>query len=516
MLFCLVRLSSSRESLSPPSIASSVSSAISSTSASATQEPESTTSSDVDAASPSKQPTSEEQIANAREKIASDLKNWQDKFAQAADKGTEDLEERVKEITDRQIESQAHGMGRALVFQLEEESSSQIQKLKSQILKVVNSLSEDIGEAKISRSEEDISQAVKDAGIALREKAQALRSWRQKYDEEIDSLVSAAAQSTLDVLDNISSLGLQEIGMRWAWMDGVTYKDWSKYHEVRKNFDQWTLEVEAVAKEHPGIQKAQEAGKDIESSGMAVAESTAKELTRLKDVGRWKIEALDSSDDFSTKHIPPKAANVGHKVMDRVQSASEKFVSTPQGTAESLSSKARVTVVDGASSASSVALGTEPGMIERASSRFSEASSSASKGVTSGTPAPVYDKAASAVTEGLNSASKVFGGALAQKVGDQKPVLDDLVDDDTTYSEKLQSLADQAGDKYADLTKVVSEALLGPTSIQDSVARITSLPGDQYSSALAAASSALYGASQGTAASVSSVASSKYAEAIAA
>ena len=498
---------------------------------------------DADSANPPKQLTSEEQIANAREKVAGDLKNWQDKFAQAADKGSEDLEERVKEITDRQVDSQAHGMGRALVIQLEEESRSQTEKLKSRILKVVSSLPQEVDQVKISKTKDDISQAVKDAGTALKEKAQGLRSWRQSYNEETDSLISAAVQSTLDVLENISSLGLQEVGMRWAWMDGVTYKDWSKYHEVRKNLDDWTREVEDVAKEHPGIQKAREAGKEIEASGMEVAETTAKELTRLKEVGMWKIDAVDSSDDFETKSIPAKAANIGSKIMDKAQSVSEKIAGTPQGSAESLSSEAKAAAIDMASSASSTVIGTEPGVMEKASSKFSEASSSASGRVTAGTAAPAYENVASAVTDATSStlssmsksassasssissdassvagkaSKKVFGGAMAQKASEQKPILDDIIDDDTTYSEKLQNMADQAGNQYADITRAVSEALLGPTSTQGSGESITSLADDYYSSALAAASSVLYGTQQGTVASVSSVASGKYAEAVAA
>jgi len=521
------------------SSASSLSSIV--VSASATADPSAKSAADAEEESPSKLATSEEQLANAREKIATDLENWQDKFAQAADKGTEDLEERVKEITDRQVEKQAHGVGRALIIQLEEASRTQIDNVKSRIIKLVTSLPEDADQVKVSGSEDDISQAVKIAGLAIREKAQALRAWRQDYDDVTHSLVSAASKSTLDVLNNISDLGLQEIGMRWAWMDGVTYKDWSKYHEVRKNFDQWTSEVEAVAKEHPGIQRVQEAGSEIESSGMAVAEATAKELTRLKEVGKWKLQALDASDDFSTKYTPPKAANAGQKVMEKVRSASEQFVGTSQGSAESISSRVKGTVADAASTASSAVMGTEPGVIDKASSKFFEASSSASKGVTAGTPAPVYGSVASVVSEGVDSATsaisdnseahtasssassavskaskKVFGGAMAQKVAEQKPILDDVVDDDATFSEKLQSMANQAGDKYADITQAVSEAMLGPTRTQGSVESMTSLASEQYSSALAAASSALYGSQQGNAESVTSVASGKYAEAVAA
>ena len=526
--------------------------------------------------------TTEESSANAsasltaeqtREKIASDLKNWQENFAKAADKGTEDLEERVKKITDRQIEKQAQAVGEALIIQLEEASKSELNKLKSTISKIVKALPEQADDKDLGKAEENLSQATRQAGLIIREKAQALRIWKEKYEEKTDSLVSAASTSTLDVLENIRDLGLQEIGMRWAWMDGVTYKDWSKYHEVKKTFDEWTKEVEAVAKNNPGIAKAKEAGSDIEARGMAVAEETAKELSRLKEVGKWKIQVIDTSDDYSTKYVPPKAANIGQKVMDVVGSASEQVAGTSQGSTESMTSAAKEAASDAASSASSLVIGSEPGVVERLSSKFSEASSSASNSVV-GTPAPgaeylssakdmVAEKASDAskaavgtstpgyesvasqasssassavsvVSEGVDvsgaassasssaasvaskASSKVFAGAMAQKVEERKPILDDVVDDDTTYSEKIQSMVDQAGDRYADITKAVSEALIKPASTQGSVESMSSVADEQYSSALAAASSVLYGTQQGTAESVTSVAAGKYSEAVAA
>lgn len=517
-----------------------------------------------------------------REKIASDLKNWQEKFAKAADKGTEDLEERVKKITDRQIEKQAQAVGEALIIQLEEASTSELNKFQSTVTKLVKALPENPHEKELAGAEEKLSQATREAGLVIREKAQALRIWKEKYDEKTDSLVSAASTSTLDVLDNIRDLGLQEIGMRWAWMDGVTYKDWSKYHEVKKTFDEWTKEVEAVAKTNPGITKAKEAGNDVEARGMAVAEATAKELTRLKEVGKWKIQAVDSSDDFSTRYVPPQAANAGQKMMDKVSSASEQVVGTSQGGVESATSLAKESASNAASSLSSQVAGTEPGVADKMSSKFSDASSSASDSIAGtsapgadylssakdvvaekakdasqavvGRSTPVYESAASQVsqsassaasvvsdgvvgsstqlTDGVSSAassasssatsvaskasSKIFAGAMAQKVGERKPILDDVVDEDATYSEKIQSMVDQAGDKYADITKAVSEALLKPSSTQGSVESMSSVANEQYSSAFAAASSVLYGTQQGTAGSVTSVAAGKYAEAVAA
>ena len=558
---------------------SSASSGLSSVAASVAPDQSTTTSTSTTSASPSLTP--EQEAEQTREKIESDLKNWQEKFAKAADKGTEDLEERLKEITGRQIESQVLGVGEALVIQLEETSKSELAKLKKDILYLVKKFPEEYDDDDLGKASLSLSRFTRNAGLAVKEKAQALRSWKEKFDGETQSLVSAASESTLEVIDNIRDLGLQEIGLRWAQMEGVTYKDWSKYYAVKKTFDEWRSKVEAVAQEHEGLQKAKDASEEVESRGMDSAEKTAKELARLKEVGKWKMEAGDVSDDFSTKYIPPQAAAAAQKVVEKASSASEQ--ATEQAS-------------DAASSASSVVIGTEPGMAEKATSKVAEAASVASEqaSVASekaseavvgtpqpkservvsaakekaeqvasdaseaiiGTPPPLHesiaseasDSAASAasavseavsgsstpITESVSSAAssvsssassaaskaskKVYGGAMAQKVGERKPILDDVIsdDDDSTYSETMQKMVDQAGDKYVDITNAVSEALMKATSTQGTVESASSVADEQYSKALAAASSVLYGTQQGTAESVTSAASEKYAQAVSA
>ncbi|KAL8808733.1 MAG: hypothetical protein Q9200_004072 [Gallowayella weberi] len=482
-----------------------------------------------------------------RQKIANDLKNWQDKFAKAADKGTEDLEQRVKEIADRQIQHQVKGLGEALVIQLEETADSETKKLKRTISKLVKALPDEPTTKDFVKAEQELSTATKNAGSNVKNKARSMREWKENFDRETQSLVSAASQSTLEVIDNIRDLGLQEIGMRWAWMEGVTYKDWSKYHSVKKTFDDWRKEVEGVATDHQDVQKASDAAVDVESRGMAIAEDTATELRRLKEVGIWKIQSADDSDDFTTKYIPPKAAKQGQKLMKQVGSVSDQ-----------VSGKA----AEAAFSASSAVVGTEPGYVEQASSKFAEASgqpnvdyilaaakdkagqvSGQASEAFIGTHTPVHESIVSEVSKSVSSASsvvsqampesstsmtesassmasaaskKVYGGAMAQAVGGQKPILDDLMDEDASYSEKMQSIVDQAGEKYADVTRAVSEALFQATKTQGTAESVTAVAREQYSKALEAASSALYGSQQGATESVTSVAAEKYSEAVAA
>ena len=650
---------------------------------------------------------------NARKVVATDLKTLQEKFAKAADEGSDELDERITEITDRAVQNQAQGVGEAYLIQLEETIKSELKSLKSTILSIIKKSTD------TEASEKDLTAAVRKAGSAIKEKAQAIRAWRKSYDAETNSLVSQAATDTFEIIDHIRDLGLQEIGMRWAWMEGITHKDWSKYHAMKTKFDEWRKDVEEVATAHPGLARAREASEDVENRAMAMAEDAVKELARLKETGRWKLSAGDTSDDFSTKYMPAAAAVAGQKILDKVSEASEAVVGTSQGTVESVSSAASSSIMDAASSASSVAasqaenvqsiaaeagksassmassisssilgtpqgsvesivsvakssgssladkasssiigtqqgsaesivsvtqasassiadkasssvigtsqgsiesiasvasnsassiaakmsssvIGAEPGVVEKTSSSIysaasavseaipveevqssasslssvassslssgsskaaksaSSMSSSASSAASSASSSLSTDassasskasKSASSVSKDASSSSssasnkasqsassipkdagssvspasvtaskKVLGGAMAQFVEAKQIIYEDILDDDdnSSYSEKIQSMASKAGNKFSDITQAVSEALFGPTSTQGSVGSVTSLAAEQYSKALSAASVAYYGTQQGTGESIASVASSRYADAVAA
>lgn len=519
--------------------------------------------------------------------VANDLKTWQEKFTKAADEGSDELDSRITEITEKSIKNQIQGVGGAMIIELEETATSNFKTLRSTIQSIVKR--SEVGDD----SDEKVDQATRKAGTAIRDKAKAVRTWRKNFDEEINSLISKAAEDTFDILDHIRDLGLQEIGMRWAWTDGITHKDWSKYHQLKNKFDEWRVGVEEVATKHAGLQKTRKASHEVEEEAMRLASEAATELNRLKDAGHWKLAAGDDSDNFDTKRYPPSAHAAGQKVAQKVMEASQAVAGTTQGTVESIVSQASSVAASQASnvkstgedasrsaesvvsslsstvigtsqgtiesiasvasaSASSVSakasssiIGTQPGYVEQASnsvksaaSKASDAASSASvaasssvssaSSVVSSASSSVssslskeYESSSSSISSAASSASstaskKVWGGAMAQSVKERKIVFEDVIDDsdDDTFSDRLASLASEAGDRYGDITKAVSEAFFKPTSTE--AYPITKVAASQYSSALSAASVALYGTTKGTGESVSSVVASRYAEAVAA
>ncbi|PGH13391.1 hypothetical protein AJ79_03670 [Helicocarpus griseus UAMH5409] len=253
-----------------------------------------------------------DKVALAREKIATDLRTWQEKFAVAADKGTEDLDERVAKIVENHIQN-TQRLGEELVSALETVGKKELESLKAKINNIVHGMPEKSSDEHRQAAGTQLVQAVRTSGFAVRTAAQRLRQWLGDFDSNLSEEVSAATDATVEVLDQIRDLGLQNIGMKWAWMDGVTYKDWAKYNALKKQFRSWREEVRDVGMKHSAYEEAKAFADEIVNKGMSIAEATAKELTRLKEVGKWKIEAEDISEDFETPTIDAAEARASRR-----------------------------------------------------------------------------------------------------------------------------------------------------------------------------------------------------------
>uniref|UniRef100_A0A8H7N0Z1 Uncharacterized protein n=1 Tax=Bionectria ochroleuca TaxID=29856 RepID=A0A8H7N0Z1_BIOOC len=230
--------------------------------------------------------------------VAQDLEQWQNRFATLADEGANDMEERVDEIAKQMIEAEIKKTGTSLMEGLEATVESEVQTLKKKISALVEQSTTGLKDP-----EEEAVKAVRTAGVAIKQKAQAIREWRKKYDTDLQNTVVNAADAHFKLLDETRGLALQQIGMKWAWTDGVTYKDWQKYHELKTTFSAWTDQLKQLIVTHPALLAAQEASAQVEDESMEIASNAAKELGRLKEVTHWKVLAQDSSDNFSLEEM---------------------------------------------------------------------------------------------------------------------------------------------------------------------------------------------------------------------
>ena len=277
-----------------------------------------------------------EQAEQAREKIASDLQTWQKKFAVAAERGAKDLEERVEDIVASHIASGAKSHGESLAIALDTIVVEELSTMKSRINNLAESLPYEDAPEEEAKAHDELLKDIKRAAITIRERAQAIREWHSSFDEELLHRISTAINSTLDILDSVRDLGLQEIGMRWAWMDDVTYKDWAKYHSLKAQFDDWRSDVSQVGMKHGKFEEAQNTANELLGRGMEVAESAAKDLAQLKDVGKWKISAREANEDFNPRSGPPPALPKPTQESDADASHTESASSEPSSEPEEL------------------------------------------------------------------------------------------------------------------------------------------------------------------------------------
>lgn len=402
--------------------------------------------------------------------VSEELKLWEEKFTRACEIGKADLQERVDAITSRQIEHQVKGLGEAFLTQLEEAARSALSHVQTAILKAVNNLPEDPSDVDYQTAEEQVHLVVRSAAGSVKGRAQDLRSWKVKFDKDTHELAEAALESTLHVVDHIRDLGLQEIGMRWASMPEVTYKDWAAYYALKKSVDQWRSEVHSVTLEHTGLVRAKSEGEDIEAKGMAIAEETAKELAQLKKVARSKLAAKDSSDDFSTSTMSSMLDNVGGKVQKGLSSMSETLIGT--ATAVSSATDFQKSVKSAENDVSD-----EP----RDGSIVSTASTS---GQTASTPVPdpapsvvefITDSLAAAIETVTEQASEIFNDVTASLTSTTEGTHSTIVNAQESYA-RMKPFAQSVLSAPKFKTTGVSERIIGSpqpptdnTKIQDEI-----------------------------------------------
>ncbi|KAK4096105.1 hypothetical protein N658DRAFT_570041 [Parathielavia hyrcaniae] len=322
---------------------------------------------------------------SAREIVAADLKDWQERYAKAADEGAAEIDQRVQEIAKNMIRREARITGKSFLEQLQTTAVSELVSLRRAILDAIGTVNK--GGATPDKGHEQITQAVRQAGMAVKEKAQAVRTWREQYDTEMQVSVTKAAETHFSILENIRDLALQKIGMKWAWMDGVTYKDWAKYHQLKGRFDEWKGVLERHVVSHPSLEAAQLEAANIEDEAMQVAASAAKELARLKQVAYWKLTAGDDTEEFDSTLMQQAAeaaeaarqvaANAAGAVVDSAEAAKDSVVDAI-GEGASLAS-------DAASKATDAVFGLDE-----------QASASESASAVSGTSDPASEPAAEA------------------------------------------------------------------------------------------------------------------------
>lgn len=363
----------------------------------------------------------------AREIVAEDLRDWQERYAKAADEGAAEMEGRVAEISNRMISQSAKRTGKALVGQLQSTVVSDLVALRRDILNIVGAVAK--GSASSEAANEQINIVVRRAGMSIKDKAQEVRTWRERYETKLQESITTAAQEHFTILDGIRDLAIQKIGMKWAWMDGVTYRDWAKYHQLKGRFDEWQGDLHKLIVSHPALEAAQLEGANIEDEAMALAQSAAKELARLKQVAVWKVVAKDATTEFDSELMKQAAEAVesARAAEEAVDGEVKGQTDNAEDTAESV---AEAVVAEAASE--TVVSAAEP--VEDAASAASESFEAAASVVSE----PAHS-AASVAAESVGSASSVASESLESVSSAGESVASSVSDDVSSFAEEAAS-----------------------------------------------------------------------------
>lgn len=413
----------------------------------------------------------------ARETVTQDLKDWQEKYAQAADEGAIEIDDRVDEISKRMISRQANTMGKSLVETLQKAIDTELTTLKANINSIIGQVKG--GSETPENAEEQITAAVRRAGLQIKEKSQDVRDWSDNYEKELQATVLKAAETHFNILNNIRDLALQKIGMKWAWMEGVTYKDWQKYHLLKDRFAEWETDLKDLITNHPGLQSAEDAGRATESQAMDLAQAAVKELASLKQVSGWKLATHDDSDEFdpdATRLAAEEASKAaiaqaeGSQANTEGQGAADE---TARAATESLSSDSEEPLSsvapgqdpkdahDTPDLAATVVLEETPVFVDNTTEATEPAKADepemahlpvdqASEPVEADSP-PVDEQ----VSEPTASVKSAFLGAAAQSVPSRQPVLDD---DDSNFEAVSSVIAAMQSDVPATISSAASSA----------------------------------------------------------
>lgn len=261
--------------------------------------------------------------------IEEDLTSWIRKFKDSQAKTIDDLNAEINKVSDEARARKASYVEKEIAA-LENLVDAEFEKIKETTIKITSRLSPESNAEEEQAALDSLFATTRDAGIKIRDKAQEQRLGSQKYLAKIYDDVAGAADNNLEVFDSVLDLSMQELGMKWAWMDHVSYKAWRRYHALKKDFDGLKRDVVTAAQHNKKlIEVTRWVEGNWEGKVTDIAKDAAEELKRLKRVSERKIELADSSDDFSDSILPVVVEKVGQQVLKKVGDVEESLRAEP-------------------------------------------------------------------------------------------------------------------------------------------------------------------------------------------
>ncbi|KAF3896764.1 hypothetical protein GTR04_0515 [Trichophyton interdigitale] len=246
--------------------------------------------------------TPAQQTALAREKISTDLKAWKERTTSLASKGLEHVQTQVRQVVE-DVARRERPSGEDMLARLESVADEQLYTLTQDLYSIIQAIPVEYTQEDEEKAQDAFLQRLRESSHSIRGMAHSLRLWYNKYQETLTDAVTKTINITLEVLENARELGLQEIGMRWTAIDGVTYKDWANYHELKSDLGEWKDDIRQAGLQHDSFILAKDDGENIVARGMDIALDAARQLAEIRSIGKLKIEAGDTTRQLNVDHI---------------------------------------------------------------------------------------------------------------------------------------------------------------------------------------------------------------------
>ncbi|KAK6519569.1 hypothetical protein TWF281_003393 [Arthrobotrys megalospora] len=229
-----------------------------------------------------KKKSSAEQIEEARPQVEADLVSWGTKFEEAGLKASAEVVAQLDELCSKVMKEQTPL------------STEILTDLEARIEKEYRDFEQGLGTLLDSPAETKYVLMGYDGLVGrtrnnLKEKQTQIKSRTQEFLMDTYQTTAKIVDAALADMDSAHDIGMQELGMKWAWMDGVTYKDWAKYHELKKAFGSLKTKVIRSGQGHKGLREVTDYAKSIDDAAADVLKVARAEVTKLEKAGRQRL-----------------------------------------------------------------------------------------------------------------------------------------------------------------------------------------------------------------------------------
>ncbi|KAK9324514.1 hypothetical protein V1517DRAFT_317221 [Lipomyces orientalis] len=135
--------------------------------------------------------------------------------------------------------------------------------------------------------------------------------------------------STLDIFKTVTDIGLQELGRKWAFMEGITWQDWKEYRTLKSMADDFAQVIIEIPIDDKVVQNFLSDFDEAVSNWIEVVEAKVAKLLEEAALKQVAEETVSEQLDESTQGV---------------QSAVEKEISQPVNTEALLESSSSVLI----------------------------------------------------------------------------------------------------------------------------------------------------------------------------